>query len=90
MTEIPWNGNTPLTADMQRGVFASYIRAGSFFQINIRADAVESVRQAVDSEETPDWGPIIKEARRLVRYNKLVLDFLADREKKAQAAVGAR
>lgn len=86
MTEIPWNGNTPLTQEMARGVFATYIRPESFYQINIPATQADQVRHDIDTEQLPDWGPIIMEARRLLRHNRLIVDFLAAREKKAQAA----
>jgi hypothetical protein len=88
MTRIPWNGNTPLTADMERGRYVTYIKAGGFYQVNIHAAEVEKIREAVDSEQTPDWGPVVMEVRRLVRNNRLVVDFLKAREAKAQAAAG--
>ena len=86
MTEIPWNGNTPVSPDVQRGVYATYIREGSFFQINIDADKVRAIKTSVDHEAAPDCGPAVKEIRQLLKDNKLIVNFLADREARAQAA----
>jgi regulator of G protein signaling-like protein len=90
MTEIPWNGNTPMTPDMARGIYATYIREGSFLQINIAESAAAGIREAVDSEQPADWGPIVNEIRRLLRYNGVVKAWLTKREKDARARLGAQ
>jgi hypothetical protein len=90
MTAIPWNGNTPITPDLTRGIYATYIREGSFFQINIGDSAALPIREAVDNEQPADWGPIIAEIRRLIRYNGVVKAWLTKREKEARARQGAQ
>ena len=86
MTEIPWNGNVPISADMSRGIYASFVREGSFWQVNLPADKVRAIEASVGAEETADWGPAVNEIRKLIQDNHLVVDFLADRENRAQAA----
>ena len=89
MTEIPWNGNTPITPDLTRGIYATYIREGSFYQINIAEGAALPIREAVESEQPADWGPIVGEIRRLLRYNGVVKAWLTKREKEARSRQGA-
>lgn len=86
MAEIPWNGSTPISSDVQRGIFATYIRPDSFFQVNLDADKVGALKRSVDADAPADWGPAVNEIRRLLRTNFLITDFLADRERRAQAA----
>ena len=90
MTQIPWNGNTPITPDMTRGIYATYIREGSFFQINIAESAALPIREAVESEQQADWGPIVGEIRRLLRYNGVVKAWLTKREKDARSRLAAQ
>ena len=90
MTQIPWNGNTPITPDMTRGIYATYIREGSFFQINIAESAALPIREAVEAEQQADWGPIVGEIRRLLRYNGVVKAWLTKREKDARSRLGAQ
>lgn len=86
MTEIPWNGNVPISATMSRGIFAAYVREGSYWQVNLDSDKVKAIQVSVDSEETPDWGPAVNEIRKLLKDNHLIVDYLADRERRAQVA----
>jgi hypothetical protein len=86
--EIPWNGNSPITADLNRGIYATYVRPGSFFEINIESDMRTPIREAIDSEQTPNWTPAVVEIRRLLRFNGVVKNWLTQREQRARAQLG--
>lgn len=84
MYEIPWGGHTPMSSDMSRGVYATYIREGSFMQVNLDAGKVAAIESKVEQDEPVDWVPAVKEIKRLLRQNMLIVNYLAEREKAAQ------
>jgi len=54
---VPWNGMAPLSAQTYaEGLWATYLKEGSFFQVNLSGELTASLRQAVHDGQTPESG----------------------------------
>ena len=54
---VPWNGMTPLSAQTYaEGLWATYLKEGSFFQVNLSDQLRTSLKQAVHDGQTPESG----------------------------------
>jgi hypothetical protein len=87
MSEVPWNGQTPLSVGVSQGVYATYVKPGAFYQVNLDSKKADDLKGALAEDQPADWGPAVTEIRRLLRSNRLITDFLAERENNAQAAL---
>jgi hypothetical protein len=76
MTEIPWNGNTPLSVNMNRGVYSTYIRPESLYEVNLSNQLRQGIKGPLDREEEVDWGPAVAEVKRLLVNNEAVYKYM--------------
>jgi len=54
---VPWNGMTPLGSQTYaEGLWATYLKEGSFFEVNLSDELRTSLKQAVHDRQTPDSG----------------------------------
>lgn len=91
---VPWNGMTPISAQTYtEGLWATYLKEGSFFEVNLSDQLRNSLKQAVhggqtpESGETQEWDQASEEVEGMLvaGMNDNVIDAWLEKQMRARA-----
>ncbi|MGC9324834.1 MAG: hypothetical protein ACP5G0_08835 [Desulfomonilia bacterium] len=68
---------------LSQGVYATFVKEGSFWEVNLPHDIKMQIKGSVDEGMEPDWGPAAENIEHLLITNNVVRDWLMERKQKA-------